>query len=304
MYFSGIDNLLIEENIIYRPSVVNPGNHGIYISRGGNANVITRGNMVHVGKPMGNAIMQRPGGISEGNIVAHVRWTGIAFGACNDGGGSDCYDPVSATIINNIVINVSRGIELSNPYIAPNAIVRDNLVINSNSDGGQADVGIVIPSNAHNSIVENNILYNAWGMRINDSGASSGFTLRNNVIYESQHNVPIFSYSLAQASTNITAENNRFYSTVRDASQWFNLSNNTSFTAWQGISGETGSDAPINFTDASRSIATYNSDILGRSADIEDFFTEAIKQHKFNYRTTYTVEVLRDYLKAGFIISQ
>jgi hypothetical protein len=104
LYFYSIAGLLVEENVVYRPATLAPGNHGMYFTRRGNSDVVTRHNIVYVDKPQGNGIMQRPGGLAEGNVVGAVGWSGIAFGACNDGDGTDCYPPVTALARGNLIL--------------------------------------------------------------------------------------------------------------------------------------------------------------------------------------------------------
>jgi hypothetical protein len=48
-FFGSVDGLLIEENVIYRPAENGKGNHGMYLTRVGNSNVTTRGNLVYCG---------------------------------------------------------------------------------------------------------------------------------------------------------------------------------------------------------------------------------------------------------------
>ncbi len=121
-FFFSIAGLLIEENVIYRPATQASGNHGIYITRRGNTDVVTRHNIVYVDKPQGNGIMQRAGGLAEGNVVGAVGWSGIAFGACNDGDGAECYPPVTAVARGNLIVERRGengcGIEFSEQYVS------------------------------------------------------------------------------------------------------------------------------------------------------------------------------------------
>jgi hypothetical protein len=45
-YFVNVDGLLVEENIVYRPSESGGGNHGMYINGPANMNTTSRGNVL------------------------------------------------------------------------------------------------------------------------------------------------------------------------------------------------------------------------------------------------------------------
>jgi hypothetical protein len=135
-FFSGVTDLLIEENIIYRASTVAGGNHGMYITRIGNDGVVVRGNLVHLGKPSGNGIMQRPGGLAEGNVVVGVGWGSITLGACNDEGGpmfAPCLPSVRGTIRENLIaerraMDFGAGVSFSSDYIEGGEVSRNMFV--------------------------------------------------------------------------------------------------------------------------------------------------------------------------------
>jgi hypothetical protein len=78
-YFGSVEGLLVEENVVYRPSENGGGNHGMYITGPANSDTISRGNFVYYGKPAGDGIKQRPGGISENNVIASVEWSSLHF---------------------------------------------------------------------------------------------------------------------------------------------------------------------------------------------------------------------------------
>lgn len=138
-YFVSVTNALIEGNIIYRPSINNQFNHAMYVTRSGNSGFVTRKNLIFMGKPGGMGIMQRPGGISEYNVIADVGATGIPMGECNDEGGpggGPCFAAVAVTIRHNLIAGIRTdaspglGVFLKDPYIASGA-VEDNIVADS-----------------------------------------------------------------------------------------------------------------------------------------------------------------------------
>jgi hypothetical protein len=133
-YFYGVSGLLVEENVLYRPSTLAGANHGMYITRSGNSDVVTRGNILYLDKPHGNAIMQRAGGLSEGNVVGGTGWNAISFGACNDEGGGTCLPPVTAQARGNLIVerrgDLGCGIGFDEPHVskaeATNTIFADD----------------------------------------------------------------------------------------------------------------------------------------------------------------------------------
>jgi hypothetical protein len=126
-FFSSVHGLLIEENVIYRPSENGgEGNHAMYITRLGNEDVTTRGNLIYYGPTgTGEGIQQRPGGVSEGNVVSSCAWASLDFGACGDGNGGACAPPVTASVVGNLVVE-GGGIAFQHDFISSGE-ARDNI---------------------------------------------------------------------------------------------------------------------------------------------------------------------------------
>jgi hypothetical protein len=125
-YFGSVNGLLIEENVIYRPGENGAGNHGMYLTRVGNSNVTTRGNLVYCGPDgEGDGIKQRPGGLAENNIIAESKLASLHFGSCNDGNDSVCEPQVEASAIGNLIVG-SGGIAFQHDWITEGQ-ARDNI---------------------------------------------------------------------------------------------------------------------------------------------------------------------------------
>jgi hypothetical protein len=113
----------------------------MYVTRSGNSDTVTRGNILYMGKPQGNAIMQRAGGLSEGNIVGGTGWNAISFGACNDEGGGTCLPPVTAQARGNLIVerrgDLGCGIGFDEPHVT-SAEATDNIFADD-AEGVQCD---------------------------------------------------------------------------------------------------------------------------------------------------------------------
>jgi len=208
-YFAHVHELLIEGNIIYRPDA-----HGMYICRGDNTGVVTRGNIVWK-VPKGlpsegnmNAIMQRPGGVSEGNVVVGAGWSAINMGACNDGDGVPCWPAVPAAIRGNLVMD-SWGINGGDPaLILPGAVVEDNITIRCGIkwDGVSAEI-------QRNTVFESTLSLGR------DPGA---IAWRYNRVYRTTPGFLAYVGTIS-ASTEFVADSNRYYSTAGSPGTWFGL---------------------------------------------------------------------------------
>jgi hypothetical protein len=104
-FFGSITGLTVFGNVIVRPSYGVLGNHAMYIKREGNQSVVIEENLVKNEKTHGNSIMARPGALAIMNLVMGYGYSGLTFGACNDGTQPSCYP-------NNVVFHSEKNMFL------------------------------------------------------------------------------------------------------------------------------------------------------------------------------------------------
>lgn len=293
-YFTNINGLLARENVIYKPW----GLHGMYITRGGNKNITTRGNLIlkifEPGVGNSNGIMQRSGGISQGNVVAGIGADAINMGACNDTDPSNPCVPglVHARVRDNLVldgVNGRGGIRIAgSEFIAPGAKVTGNILINAPLSIGKGS----------NHSLERNIIYNAPL----SFAQYTGLTLLKNTFYTTQDRILVYSDDMP-LSTGLVADGNKYFSTSAPTGRWFTTPNEVNFPGWVIKTGETGTGNAFTFKDPNRTIATYYKSLPGGIEDRDAFFFAALNQVKFNYRKDLTASAVITYFRKGFVIN-
>jgi hypothetical protein len=293
-FFSHVTHLLVEENVIYRPAAGGP-NHAIYIARAGSSEVVTRRNLILMGKDMGNAILQLPGGIAEDNVIVDVGWSAIGVGACNDDGGpaaGPCFDPVPATIRGNVILGgsgIGGGIVVSPTYVQPGALVEGNVLAHGSPDGHSFSVG------GDEMTIRDNVLYSAIGSLL----GGQNVTWSGNVLWGDDPRPMLYAHELP-AMHGFTATNNRYHHATR-ATHWFEIPTPVGFEDWRATTDETGSGGPFEMVDPHRDVATYHASI-GGSGDLDEFFHEALRRSRTHDRREYTVLPLLEYLREGYSV--
>lgn len=298
IYVNGVDGVLLEGNVIYRPAQ-DEANHAMYITRRGNDNVEVRDNAIFMGKETGNAIMMRPGGIASGNVIVDFGWSGVSVGACDDGDGGPCFDPVHAVVTGNVFLEAHRdigtAIHLSDGFVLPGAEVTDNIVAGSSSESFNA---LSVGSGVDGLRLENNIFRNATSVAL--YGPNRDMQWRDNVWSNDDHDLPLVSIFDAGSADGLVAHGNRFFASVRDADRWFELpTGDGGLTDWQSFCGEVASGEDAQWVDEARTLASYSASVDGEGS-AEAFFVEALGQRKFAYRAEYGTAAIIEYFREGF----
>jgi len=307
----GVDGLLIEENLFYKPV---EGNRHLYLDNGLNnatPNTLIRGNIMYVSQRSG--ISARAGGSIEKNLIVQ----------------------------NDLVLVGQHGSTLEGGIIS--GIIRDNVFLESveiagNTDG-DGEWGLWLKNN-DGSLISDNIWTDPTGMdagggfAIYISGGDTvhvgkNLTVQNNIVYGrstaagasqairwesdltdtsgcvfSGNDIQMVNgsdYIIRHASGSITAgitySNNRYYSSETE-STWFAPGGDLS--GWVSASGETGaSNTQVTYTDATRTLKTYNQS-LGGTATTAAFMTSALGQARYNWDTDLTAYAAINYIRAGF----
>jgi hypothetical protein len=288
-YFEWVHGLLLEDNVIYRPGAYSD-NHAFYIARRGNADVVTRGNIILMDKPKGDGITQRPGGLSEGTVVVAADWQGINLGACNDGDEPKCYPKVPVVIRGNLLLDGKKlggGISIDCPFALPGAEVSDNIVANARPESLPA-----VTTCSPDMVFRRNVLYDAR-IELRRGGKVSWL---DNTFYGTRAQ-PLVVVDDPNALAQLTARGNRYFSRA-ERKLWFDMPGPGDFAVWQKATGETGNDRAVTFADPERTLAKYNAS-LGGAPEREAFFLETIRQTRLFYRDAYGAPAVIAYFREG-----
>ncbi len=332
MYISGIDGLLIEENIFdhngWHDTI--PGayatifNHNMYLNENtdtatgipGSKHVVVRGNII--ARASSHGCQMRPGGILDNNLFLQ---NPIASFCRRD----------SCHIKNNVVLD-SRDINGSprgwGLNMQPNVhgIMENNIVAHKSTNPGYAyAISNSVPKlhnyticrqvNNADMVMRNNISYNWNGTSLEmvkyfPSSPPGGecvsewdsVIVQDNIFQDTVYNRYVVNITRDTLASNYIFSGNTYYSN-RSATSWFR--NDSPFqefdlSGWQAESAESNALARrVQFVDPERTIASYQTS-LGGAPMLDDFLTEAKKQSRCNWRTEYTADAVNNYIRKGF----
>lgn len=100
-----------------------------------------------------------------------------------------------------------------------------------------------------------------------------------------------------------TISGNKYHST-KTADTWFRSGASTLTDAqWITATGDNSTFEQVTFPDPDRDLATYMAS-LGETATIDTFIAKARAQDRYNWDARYTADVVNDYIRAGFGMSE
>lgn len=332
LYVSGIDGLLIEENIFdhngWHDTITGAHatifNHNMYINENtdtatgipGTRHVIVRGNII--ARASSHGCQLRPGGILDNNLFLQ---NPIASFCRRD----TCHVKNNVVLDSRDINGSPRGWGLN---MQPNkyGIMENNIVAHKASNPGYAyNVSNSVPK-LHNytickqvinpsMVMRNNISYN-WngsGLEISKYYSSNppggecvsdwdSVHIENNIFMDTAYSRNVITITNDTVTPDYSFLGNAYYSN-RNTAQWFR--NNIpyaeyNFNTWIINTNEQNADTnKIKFVDPNRNITTYNLSV-GGNATLENFLFEAKKQNKCNWRTEYTAASVNNYIRKGF----
>jgi hypothetical protein len=144
----------------------------------------------------------------------------------------------------------------------------------------------------------------AFGMRINCAVGTNNVEVHHNVIQQPNGGFLMLSENRAAG---VRLHDNTYWSAAPDPPDtwsrgWFSLGRSVSLEEWLEATGEPRGQTiveEVQFLDPNRTIETYMAS-LGEDASYDAFIEHAIHQSKYNWRTEYTAEAVRAYIRAGF----
>ncbi|MCI0651348.1 MAG: right-handed parallel beta-helix repeat-containing protein [Planctomycetes bacterium] len=301
MFFSKVDALLLEENILdhngwnekVAGAVPNIFRHGIYIYQdcGG---VVLRGNIV--ARSASHGCQARTGGTIEGNLFVEN-----AIGLYFTTGGA-----MSGNVVldsRDISAGEPRGIGIELRGIGERgATISENLVARTQSRGPRA--GILLDSTGGTSIRNVTLAQNTVcdaGVAVEIQGSDfEGVRFEQNRFVQRDRSLKSLVVATEAPRGGIRFAGNRYFAAVPE-SRWFAAgSRRLSFAEWVRLAEESDAEKDTaRFADAERTLATYQAS-LGREKTVASFFAEIRKQTRHNWRAEYTAAKVNAYLRAGF----
>jgi hypothetical protein len=308
---------LLEENVFDHngyeggttPTVFN---HNVYIYNYNGADWATqlttfRGNIV--ARASSHGAQLRGGGVlynnlAVGNSIGLLSGTG---GGAD--GGVDPTNPLTTDMQYNVVTEgkdmeapnfnaLGWGIDLQ--WLA-GGVVSNNLLANNLGSaphsiwtGGQHGYDFI-----HDLTISNNVVYN-WGQVEIEGNSSSNYNniFANNTLVDTNPTRSIFYHYVYPVVGAINSSTNLFDVTNPNA---FYYGGSHNFAQWRTAVGDTGSTMQqVAFTDPTRTVATYNSRVLGGPATIDAFMMRAKQQRRGNWDVRYTAAEVNNWIREGF----
>jgi len=156
----------------------------------------------------------------------------------------------------------------------------------------------------NNLSITNNIIYNWGGVGMNVQGDSfTDLLVQDNVIRSHQNDEAWSTNDSAQLG-DITANTNKFWTNVDDPDQTiYVLPDFTTFASWEaalaGGSGNTHTD--VSYSDPTRSIARYNSEVLSGTESFDEFMSSVRDQRRGNWDNRLRASDVNGWIRTGFV---
>jgi hypothetical protein len=227
-------------------------------------------------------------------------------------GGNDSVAPhrfKNVTITNNVLMDIGRSRPTGRRlgwYLTiddwDGGRVSRNLFLHQPSTDVRNVHAIHIRGVTRDVVLDNNVIHGVYTKRklvvISDQATPERVSFVNNQLQSQLH--PVVLIDAPDALANYTFKRNAYYSS-RSANEWFQIGGKSGdFAAWKKASRATGSAKKVAFPDSTRSIETYQKS-LGKTATIDAFISEALRQSKYNWRTAYTAAEVNEWIRAGFL---
>ncbi|MGH6876189.1 MAG: hypothetical protein ACREHV_02295, partial [Rhizomicrobium sp.] len=318
------------QDVIWQGPQPDEYNRNNYLDNGGSSSTVFNDNIDAEGASGG--VQMREGGTTENNLFLQDPIS-ITYG----NNESSVTQTVGGTIADNVILDAEdigtttdsgyqpqgEGIGVYSYYagdgFAANLIdglnIYDNLIAHQVQGTGNI-YGLVLGSGGApftDTDVHNNVIYD-WGNGLSASGAtgfyisiptsgSSGNTFEDNQIQ--MPNGATIGSTDGTSGGSITLSDNSYYS-ANPTNQWFY--DNTSYVStstWNTEMGDTGATyTPVSYTDNTRDIQTYDSEVLGGPGTFADFMAGADAQSYEDWNPAYTPEVVNDWMRAGYGLPQ
>ncbi len=313
IYLSGIDGLLLEENVVDHngwlpgaPGATAPNifRHNVYV-QSDCTGCVARGNFIFNGASHG--LQMRSGGLIEGNIFArnsialtmgggHIPVPGGVQGICRnnvflDGKNIDAQGHRGWAFE---IVNVAGG-EISGNLIAHNVdgTFAMSMIITGTQEQPTRDL-----------LIRDNVMFNWRGsMRINGNLQTvQRLTLRDNLFQDTASSSNLLVHSEAASVGAIAASSgNKFFSAQRPSGQWIDSGGSQlSLSAWKSLVSDTTSVAEQqSFPDSNRQLSSYHASIGGTPSHAA-FAAQLRLQSKDRWLPQYTSPVVLRWLRDGY----
>lgn len=320
IYAFEVDNFTVEDSIIDYNRFENGSvfDHSLYYQNGSvGANTIFRNNIV----TRGDGIQLREGGVCTNNLFERT-WIAITVGIGND--ATPIGVPINAQ--HNVILDGYDIDELNTRgwgfYIGnidgyeENNQISNNILAN-NSGTGPSGISIDgdqtfdngVESKIVNLTLDNNIVYN-WktsGFYIEGDGNTiQNMTVSDTVVRVNNSVDPAWTSVSASQLSEISALRNRFWTEADNPNVDIFVTGLgfQTYYEWEIQLADgygTNLHEEVSYIDSTRSIARYNSEVLGRANSLEDFVEKRRSLRRGNWDTRYSAPAVNRWIRAGFV---
>lgn len=311
MFASGVDGLLMEENIFDHngwSSLLPEGeaskyNHNLYISE--NHNVTLRKNLFLRASSIGSKIRSdEPLGsthiVIEDNFYVEGE-LGILLGGNDSETIADRFEDV--LIQNNVFLHLGRSNPTGRDFgwaITIDAITQGEILNNTIAHNAYDNaIGISLSGpTAKDIVIENNLVYGYRQHHLKLSGGTdwSNLQIQQNMLQSTDVLYALVRH-LGPLSVATYDGNHYFAGSVED---YFATDDGyISYAEWLTVSQESGSNnTEITFSDPQRSLASYH-ESLGLEGTYEAFLEGAGQQSRLSWSDIYTTDAVNSYILDG-----
>ncbi len=263
-----------------------------------------------------HGLEQRCGGLCQDNLFIT---NAIHFSFCLDIGGSP---PPVGGASGTAELNVCIGNKdtAANPRGAAiqigrvnldGCILQDNIVAHFPDPNGNDKFLALDPGNLDWEGLENftcrrNKMYKASQAIEIDAGTRFNIlpiVIQDNRWWDDHTNQVYFYRFFSDTVSNFSFLGNKYWNpNVTTGTNKFRVTTTEEdWAAWVTRSGDNGTYAAFSFVDPTRQVSTYNSVVLGRAEDQDDFISQAIaKLDRYTYDTAYQADVVNAWIRAGY----
>lgn len=332
IYLSGVDNVIIEENIFDHNGWLVIGdadadglpvggatfrNQTLYMSYCPNIqiknNVISRSSHAAI-KIDSDELPATQNHLVHNNLILD---SAIGVGA-NDGDTNFDYRLYNLTITDNVFSHMGLS-DTTGQGIAwalytrdlDVSTIRNNLMISQNSDAIDNVTFFEMWGGSRGVVFSDNIAYgnkNIKGLYLRAGGAKD-VTISKNIIdiLSSTGRIVVAGdaapNAIDSALSGYILQNNKYYSVSPSGERYTLNGNDIPDTTWFSNTGDDSTFEQHSFPDPTRSVETYMAS-LGEIATIDAFIAKARAQGRYSWDTHYTADAVNDYIRAGFGMGQ
>jgi hypothetical protein len=175
-----------------------------------------------------------------------------------------------------------------------------------NSNASVVNVyGFQFGGGSRNVRIDSNIFYNLsklgqWStaFSVDNVATKSGIIFSRNLLQQPNQSEIMINFTNASDLPAFVFKENRYLST--NISPFIVGANSYNLSQWSALTGDNSTEVPVTFSDATRSIETYQTSIGGVST-IDAFITACRSRTKANWVNNYSTTTVLNWIAAGYV---